>query len=360
MERWPERREAESRPRPGFDPTAEARKDEQDSIAANREAMRARRSAEGRARRERWKQRGPRPAERDRPRPGRREQTPERSRTRRDRERDPREPRISFEERKRGALEDLAVYRNVSFRDLSDARFGGNDFAARRAVSQLEADGLVVRGQGWGPKGRPFLVLAATPSGSRAAARRGRKDQRRWSGLVKPAESHHDTAVYRAARERIAQLEAEGFRIKRVRIDAELKSELARAAETARASGGARAAREAQHAKARELGLPVEGGKVHVPDVQVEYEPREDPEREPGRANIEVVTASYKAGSIRAKAELGFQLAASGLAAAGRIAAALGNARGGNRNAPGSGGRIDLGETEGRGGLGRQSDEFEL
>lgn len=287
-----------------------------------------------------------------------------RPRTRRDRERNPNEPRISFEERKRGALEDLAVYRTVSFRDLSDARFGGNDFAARRAVSQLQADGLVVRGRGWGPKGRPFLVLAATPSGSRAAARRGRQDQRRWSGLVKPAESHHDTAVYRAARERIAQLEAEGFRIKRVRIDAELKSELARAAETARASGGARAAKEAQHARARELGLPVEGGKVHVPDVQVEYAPREDserdPEREPGRANIEVVTASYKEGSIRAKAALGFQLAASGFAAAGRIAAALGNGRGGNRNGSGSGGRIDLGETEGRGGSGRQSEEFEI
>ncbi len=378
MERWPERapdRPAErpaarSAPAPptGFHKAVLEEEQERIRIGleaeAAKKAARAHRSADGRARRERWKQRGTRPAAPDSRRADRREPAREAPRTRRDRERDPNERRISFEERKRGALEDLAVYRTVSFRDLSDARFGGNDFAARRAVSQLQAEKLVVRGQGWGPKGRPFLVLAATPSGSRAAARRGEPGQRRWSGLVKPAESHHDTAVYRAARERIAELEAEGFRIRRVRIDAELKSELARAAETARASGGSRAAKEAQHAKARELGLPVEGGKVHVPDVQLEYEPHEDPERdperEPGRANIEVVTASYKEGSIRAKAALGFQLAASGPAAAGRLASALGNGRGGNRSGAAGGGRIDLGETEGRGGTGRQSEEFEF
>ncbi len=276
--------------------------------------------------------------------------------TRRDREREPEEPRIPFAERKRGALEDLAVYRAVSFRDLSDARFGGNDFAARRAVSQLQSAGLVVRGRGWGPKGRPFLILAATPSGSRETGRRGPAGQRRWHGLVKPAEAHHDTAVYRAARRRIAALERDGFKITRIRIDAELKSELAKAAERARALGGSRAARAAQHAKARELGLPVEGGKVHIPDVQIEYErPDGAAGPEPGRANIEVVTASYKPGSIRAKAAMGFHLAASGASAARLMLAAL---AGGTRNgAP----RIDLGETEGRGGGGSGAlEEFEF
>ena len=283
------------------------------------------------------------------------EAVPRGPRTRRDRPRDNGEPRIPFAERKRQALEDLAVYRAVSFRDLSDARFGGNDFAARRALTQMCEAGLVVRGKGWGPRGRPFLILAATPSGTRAAARRGPEPQRRWHGLVKPAEAHHDTAVYRASRERIAALESEGFRIKRIRIDAELKSELARAAERARALGGARAAKEAQHAKARELGLPVEGGKVHVPDVQIEYERRDGSAGpEPGRANVEVVTASYKEGSIRAKAALGFHLAASGTAAAGRMLAALGGRRGL------AGARIDLGETEGRGGGHRWSAELEF
>lgn len=247
---------------------------------------------------------------------------------------------MSFEERKRLSLEDLAIYRAVSFRDLCDARFGGNDFAARRGLSQLREAGLLVRGKGWGPRGRPFLILAATASGVRAATRRGPTGQRRWHGLVKPSEAHHDTAVYRAAREKIAALEDEGFRVRRIRIDAELKSELAKAAERARADGGPEAARAAQHRVAKELGLPVSDGKVQVPDVQIEFERAG---AEPGRANVEVVTASYKERAIKAKAAVGFHLSASGAAALSKMRAALG------------GDRMDFGETEGRGG-GRQPD----
>ena len=168
----------------------------------------------------------------------------------------------------------------------------------------------------------------------------GRQDQRRWHGLVKPSEAHHDTAVYRAAREKIAALEEQGFTVRRIRIDAELKSELAKAAERARAEGGPEAARVAQHRVARELGLPVSDGKVHVPDVQIEFD---RPGGEPGRANVEVVTASYKDRAIKAKAAMGFHLSASGSAALRKMRAALG------------GDRIDFGETEGRGG-GRNPD----
>ena len=262
-------------------------------------------------------------------------------RTRRDRQRDPGQRHVSFEERKRLALHDLCTYRAISFRDLSDARFDGHDFVARRAISQLHAGGLVVQGRGFGPKGRPFALVAATRAGVAATCSggRGSSDQRYWHGLVKPSEAHHDTAVYRAARETIAELERDGCTVTRVRIDAELKSVLARVAERARTDGGPGAARAAQHNKARELGLPVADGKVHIPDVQIEYERADGPAGpEPGRANVEVVTASYKEGSIRAKAALGFSLSASGSAAASKMQAALGR-----------GGRIDFGETEGRG-----------
>ena len=128
---------------------------------------------------------GPNPSRRgterrDAPRPGK----PRGPRTPRERKRDPRERRVPFEERKRLALDDLSIYRAVSFRNLSEARFGGNDFAARRGLSQLGDAGLVVRGKGWGPHGRPFLILAATASGAgvRAAAPRGLAGQRRWHG----------------------------------------------------------------------------------------------------------------------------------------------------------------------------------
>ena len=156
---------------------------------------------------------------------------------------------------------------------------------------------------------------------------------------MKPGEAHHDTAVYRSAPEKIAELEGDGCKVLRVRIDSELKSELARAAERARAEGGPKAAREAKHREARELGLPVSEGKVHVPDVQIEFERPDDPSAtEPGRANVEVVTASYKDTVIKAKAAIGFHLSTSGSATLRKMRAAL------------AGDRIDLGETEGRGG----------
>ena len=63
-----------------------------------------------------------------------------------------------------------------------------------------------------------------------------------------------------------------GAVLKRVRIDAELKREVARASETARAVGGKEAADAARVEKAAALGLPVKAGKVEYPDAQLEYD----------------------------------------------------------------------------------------
>lgn len=282
---------------------------------------------------------GPDPRERARGRGARARRT---RNSRRDRPRRRGEPRLSWAARKRLAVEDLAIFRTVSFQDLCEARFGGNEFAARRAVSQLAAAGLVVRGHGFGPRGGRFQVLALTRAGAQAAALRGDRGQRRWHGLGKPADAHHDTAVYRAVRKRIDELRAQGHRVRRIRIDAELRSELAQASESARAARGSRAAERARQARARELHLPVRDGRVHIPDAQVEHE-RPDGSR--SIASIEVVTGSYRASAIRAKAAAGFQLAGSGERGNSRIQAALG------------GRRISLGETDGRG---RAREELDL
>ena len=57
----------------------------------------------------------------------------------------------------------------------------------------------------------------------------------------------------------------QGATIKRVRIDAELKREIARATETARARGGKDAADAARFEAAEALGLPVKDGRVEYP-----------------------------------------------------------------------------------------------
>ena len=122
--------------------------------------------------------------------------------------------------------------------------------------------------------------------------------QKAWSGMVKSAELQHDTAVFRAARVEQGKLIEQGAVLRRVRIDAELKREVARASETARAQGGKEAADAARVEKAAELGLPVKAGKVEYPDAQLEY----DLDGRSGRVNVEIATEHYSTKSIGAKA----------------------------------------------------------
>lgn len=235
--------------------------------------------------------------------------------------------RILFEERKRQAVTDVATYRVVSVRDLVDERFGGNAFAARKGIDQLKRKGLLAEDDVHLKSGKSFKVLTATEKG-RQQAREHSPDsgQRYWAGLVKPAELRHDAAVYRAARNEIRELERAGAKVKRIRIDHELKSRVARATERARARKGREAAQKAKVEAAQALSLPVdERGRVHYPDAQIEYE---DELGGMGRVNVEVTSGEYRGRNIRAKAAAGFSLHANGQAAARKAAAAFGNGAG--------------------------------
>ena len=81
--------------------------------------------------------------------------------------------------------------------------------------------------------------------------------QRAWSGLVQPSEIVHDTAIYRASEHERQRLVEDGVVIRRIRIDAELKSAIVRWSETARARDGRKAAEAEKRRAAAELGLPV-------------------------------------------------------------------------------------------------------
>ena len=106
-------------------------------------------------------------------------------------------------------------------------------------------------------------MLTLTPQGVERAERVARdqglaSQQKAWSGLVKPGELQHDVAVFRAARIEQMKLLEQGAVLKRIRIEAELKREIARATENLegagregsggrrplRGGGGARSARQ--------------------------------------------------------------------------------------------------------------------
>ena len=240
----------------------------------------------------------------------------------------------SFRERCRGALADIGIYGSVSYRDLAEAHFGGHPYTTRRAVNAWTREGLAKESTAKGPKGRPFKVLTLTRKGvaeaRKLAAERG-IDPGQEIGFARTrlAEAAHDTAIYRACRQEHQRLIEQGATVRRVRLDGEFKSAVARKSESARAKDGRRAADAERHRVAQELGLPIDAqSRVLYPDAQIEYV---DSEGRTGRVNIEVASGNYRAGSIRAKAAAGFVLHANGPTAA-RLLRSLGVGDGGDRS----------------------------
>ena len=254
------------------------------------------------------------------------------------REYTPSRNRESFERRTARALAEVGMYRSVSFRDLAETRFDGHPYTARRAVDRMVKDGLMREHKATAPKGGTYKVLTLTQAGARRARRCVQeqgldKDQQTHTGLVKRGELSHDTAIYRAARIEQAKLIKQGAVLNRVRIDAEMKKQIARAGETARARGGKTAADAARFQAADDLGLPVKDGRVEYPDAQLEYT---DIEGRTGRVNIEIATEHYRIGGIAAKARAGFQMHGNGAQAARLISLALRRDRSGGGRGGGS------------------------
>ena len=268
------------------------------------------------------------------------------------REQDPearQRPRRTITDRKRDALADVGLYRAVSYTDLSDRYFDAHPYATRRAVNHMIRVGLIEEHEATGPEGNPFRVLTATALGKDAAQRAAVDaghvpEQQTWTGLVKPVELSHDTAVYRAALDERAHIEAAGGRVTRVRIDAELKAYVATATERARAEGGDRAANEAKRIAAQELGLHVvSNDQVLYPDAQLDIE---DANGRGGRVNVEIVSDHYHAAAIATKAGAGYALHGSSRSATRKIARALARetdaGRGGGPPQPGRDGSVEL------------------
>ena len=206
--------------------------------------------------------------------------------------------------------------------------------AARKGINELKKEGLLKEDTVQLKSGKSFKVLTATDRGRKEARDRNPdRGQRYWSGLVKPNELRHDAAVYRAARNEIETLEKDGAKVKRIRLDYEMKSQVARASERARAKGGREAAQKAKIASAQAMELPVDDkGRVHYPDAQIEYE---DKMGETGRVNVEVTSGNYRGEHIQAKAGAGFALHANGQTAGRRLASVLDPDRGGKRGGGG-------------------------
>ena len=253
---------------------------------------------------------------------------------------DLRRPKRFITERINAAVADVSHYRVIAVTDIVKERFGGNPFAARKAIDQMKANGLVTERSLRGPNGGKYRILSPTAAGARDAKAQGvswRMDpqQRVWNSPgSKSRDMAHDVAIYGAARSEQARLEERGSTLRRVRIDAELKAEINSRSEAARVHGGREAADRARLKAAEELHLPVQDGKVQYPDAQLEFLEPDGLTR--GHVNIEVVSGNYRADDIAAKAAAGFAMHGNGssraqtlIATAGKLASSASRGSGG-------------------------------
>ena len=183
----------------------------------------------------------------------------------------------------------------------------------------------------------PISSTSSTSLARRLAVKNGLvADQRTWSGLVKEKEASHDAAVGRACRAEIEALARKGAKVRRIRIDAELKSLLARRSETARAREGKAEADRERRLAAAELQLPIDrDGHVLVPDAQLEYT---DAAGQIGRVNVEVGTGHYREGAVAAKTAAGFSMHGA-RGSGGSRSGGIGSFGGGTGRRRGGGGR---------------------
>ena len=140
------------------------------------------------------------------------------------------------------------------------------------------------------------------PRAARCPLRHDRRAHRAAGSLAVPdlrrEQVAHDSEIYRAARWEGGRLARTGARVRRVRLEGDLRGTV---------SGRCLAAR---HRAADELGLPVDReGSVLYPDIQIEYV---DAEGRTGRVNIEIATGTYRTSGVRSKAGAGFRMHARG------------------------------------------------
>ena len=208
-------------------------------------------------------------------------------------------------------LRDVGRFRTVALTDLAQYRYQRKESQMWDDLRSLRAQGLLQRRTIWtGGKGKQISVLVLTKAGKAVLERAEKLDpaQQVYAGFVKPAEVHHDAAIYRMYHAEAGKIAAIGGRIRRVVLDYELKrkiySPLAKAKAQANVSGPREYARR-QAEIAQQNSLKVVRGKILLPDLRIEYE---TPGGERTHVDLELATHHYRGSQMRAKAEAGFKM----------------------------------------------------
>ncbi len=227
---------------------------------------------------------------------------------------------LSLREEERKVLAELGRFRVITTRDLAEVIYQGRharldrDLAFLREKGFVQVDAVNARRDGRGGRVERIEVATLTRAGREVARQTSGlpREQKLYAGLVKPREVEHDTQIYRAYRKEAEKIEKQGGSNLRVKLDFEIKSEVQKAIHAARKAGPQRAITEIKQQVAQRFDLPYANNRIQIPDARIEYD-RDDRDQgsRSSHADIEVVTAAYRPGHLRGKAQAGFRAYAS-------------------------------------------------
>ena len=214
-------------------------------------------------------------------------------------------------------LAEVGRFRVVTTRDLAESIYGNRDSRMERDLSFLREKGLVTidavnaRRDGRGGRVERIEVVTLTRAGRDVARQTSDlpRDQKLYAGLVKPREAEHYSQIYRAYRKEAESIEQKGGTNLRVQLDFELKSDVQKAIHAARKAEPERDMAEIKQQVAQQFELPYINEGIQIPDARIEYDM--DQGSRTGHEDIEVLTAAYRPGHLRAKAQAGFRAYAS-------------------------------------------------
>ena len=221
------------------------------------------------------------------------------------------------EERK--TMMELGRFRVVRTDDLADTVYGGKQRVLREDLSYLRSKGLVetrhinLRRDG---KRRHIdrVEVATLTKDGRAWLRKSGEvpaGQTVYAGFVKPREIEHDSLIYRAYRKEEEKITDQGGTNLRVKLDFEIKADVQKAIYAERKADTTRGMADIKEHVAKQQELPFVDGRIQIPDARIEFDRKLDSDQDQGsrtgHEDIEVLTAAYRPGHLRAKAQAGFR-----------------------------------------------------
>jgi len=204
------------------------------------------------------------------------------------------------------AMSDIGRFRTLDVKDL--ARFVYQDDSARanHDFHNLRRQGLIEEKTVFRAHRTPRKLLTLTDQGSRMLrqVKALPAGQAAYHGFVRSKDIEHDADLYKVYQRAVQQIEHQGGKPLRIRLDFELNEFIKRAKLAARRLPDEIRERWLE-AVASEHGLTMKGKTIHLPDLQLEYQSSSGRiERE----NLELVSRNYREQDIRAKAASGFTM----------------------------------------------------